>query len=230
MLNPLLELARPIAELCLAEHSSGPRELVEEVGDGRKVLVRKAATAHELVERFQRLELALRIAVAAGSTKRQGLCSRRLGVRPSPKRPIQIGHLDRLGEVRLAAGRETGGDVGIVGVGSEGEDRESLRVDAARPDSPCGLETVHHRHLHVHQDQAVRIVRAVRLLDFPNRLRAVFGEIGAPSQLREHVQEQLLVHVMVFREENAPIAGARGFGGRRHCRSLRHGIGGGLDR
>mgnify|MGYP002411968979 CR=1 FL=1 len=79
----------------------------------------------------------------------------------------------------------------------------------ARPQSPRSLETVHHRHLQIHQHEVVRL----RPQGF-QRLQAVFGGIGAQSGFFENRKSHLAVDGVVFDEQDAYVLVLREKGGK----------------
>ena len=96
-----------------------------------------------------------------------------------------VGLFDRLADVKIGSGIEAPAHVGLQRRGGERDDRHSRAavVPLALPDDAYRLQTVHHRHLDVHQDQVVLL--RFRLLDrdqavlrfVDSRARAL--EIGA---------------------------------------------------
>ncbi len=63
------------------------------------------------------------------------------------------------------------------------------------PDLLCGLDSAHHWHLDVHQDQVERI-----RLEQLDCFLAVDGESDLMPSLFKQAQRQLLIHAIIFHE------------------------------
>jgi hypothetical protein len=117
----------------------------------------------------------------------------------------EVRRLERLGDEIVHAGGEAGGLVGTHGVGGQGDDRQVGGDAAEFADEPGGPQAVHHRHLHVHQDQVE--AAAPRRLD---RLGAVRHRLDAEADLLEDGAGQEGVDLVVFGQQHAAVAGRVG--------------------
>jgi hypothetical protein len=90
---------------------------------------------------------------------RSGGCGRRLGLYPgSTDGPgqgcFQVGRADGLAQIFVHSGPQKGLAVALEGMGGQGHDRNG-RVEIPAligPDGPGGFQTVHFRHLDIHED------------------------------------------------------------------------------
>ena len=65
-------------------------------------------------------------------------------------------------------------------------------------DSPGGLEAVHHRHLHVHEDDVVALAP-----ESLQRLEPIDGDVRSITHLLEQKKREPMVHLIVFSNEDA---------------------------
>ena len=105
---------------------------------------------------------------------------------------------DRLDHVVVHAGGQARLAVALHRVGGHRDDARALAVRPSRRDAPRRLEAVHLGHLHVHQHHVVGLAR-----DRLDRLDAVRRQVGAVAHLLQQAQRQLLVHDVVFGEQDA---------------------------
>ena len=68
-------------------------------------------------------------------------------------------------------------------------------------DSARGLETVHHRHLAIHQHPVV-----VGLDDLLQRFLAIYGDVDANSRVTEQFLRQFAIHVVVLDQQEMGAA------------------------
>ena len=73
-------------------------------------------------------------------------------------------------------------------------------------DQARGRDTVHHRHLHVHQHQVVRCLRLLRARHHVHRLLAVGGQIDQEVFRLQHFGGDLLVDLVVLHQQDARAA------------------------
>ncbi len=122
---------------------------------------------------------------------------------------------DRLGEVVVHTGGDARLAVALHGVGGHGDDPDRLGAALGRDrpgaDAAGGLQTVHLRHLHVHQHEVVR-----ELLDGLHRFDAVRGDVGAVPHRFEHQERDLLVDGVVLGQQHPQRVAFAELGGRRH--------------
>ena len=114
-----------------------------------------------------------------------------------------------LREVVVHARRQTAFPVTHQRVGRERNDVfgwfvRAVRIGLALPDQPRRFIAVHVRHLTIEQENVVRHV-----LDRLQNLPAIGNGIGAVSQFLQLSQGHLLVHFVVFGEQDADILGQR---------------------
>ena len=104
---------------------------------------------------------------------------------------------DRLRDVVVHAGREA--RLAILGQRVR-RHRDDVRAALLRPalaDPARGVEAVELRHLHVHQDDVVRLP-----LERLDRLEAVRRDVGAVAEPLEQAERDLLVHRVVLGEQD----------------------------
>ena len=137
---------------------------------GGNLLVRPSA---------QRLSRAL-----AGSVLRRSPSAPRARPHPSARTALERGdqllHPDRLRHVVVHSRRHAQLAIALHGVGRHGDDPRATHVGPAPVDLAGGLEAVHLRHLHVHQNHVVRLP-----LDGVDRLEPVGRHVGAVAHLAE---------------------------------------------
>ena len=124
--------------------------------------------------------------------------------------------IDGLGQIIVHARRQTGVAIALHGIGGHGDDHHIALARRQAADNAGGGQSVHARHLHVHEDQIV-----VAALDQGDRLAAIVGHVGAMAQLGQQPHRHLLVDGVVLGHQNP-----QGQGRQRH-----RGMGqGGMDR
>ena len=114
--------------------------------------------------------------------------------------------LERLGDVPVHPGFEAALAVALHGVGRHGDDRDVLtaRGPLALADRGGGLEAVHLRHLHVHEDQVERLgAPAPRAPPCP-----LAATTTSCAPLFQQPHRQLLVDGVVLGQEDAQAAAA----------------------
>jgi predicted enzyme related to lactoylglutathione lyase len=118
----------------------------------------------------------------------------------------QYVEIDRLGDVVVHAGGAQlvlGVDVGL---GGERDDRDELLGPSHVADVAGGLDAIHFRHLHIHQNDII-----IRILHRLDRLDAVLGDVDQIAGPRQKLLRQYLIELDVFREKDAE--GGFGIGG-----------------
>jgi hypothetical protein len=107
---------------------------------------------------------------------------------------------DGLAEEAVHPGLQAGGDAAARDVRGHRDDaRPAARIAGA--DAAGGLQTVHLRHLHVHEHQVVRAAG-----QHLQGLRAAPRHVRAVAEPREHVPRDLLVHRVVLDDEDGQPA------------------------
>lgn len=110
---------------------------------------------------------------------------------------MEFGGADGFAEVVVHAGGSAGLAVADEGVGGEGDDVGGGAGGGMGAEVAGGFEAVHLGHLDVHEDDVVGLA-----LDGGEDLEAVGGEVGAVAEAGEHVEGDLLVHDVIFGEED----------------------------
>ena len=124
---------------------------------------------------------------------------------PLQKLGIEHGRIDGLGQMIVHAGVETALPVFTEGIGGHGDNRHLAPQLADRQRS---LDAIHHRHLHVHQDQ--RVGASPQLVDSH---RPVVGQVHLQTHVFQQGHGYFLVDPAVFNQEHpgpAVMAGQRG--------------------
>ncbi len=120
--------------------------------------------------------------------------------------------IERLDQEAVHAGGERGVAIFRVGIGGERQNARGLGAafgfggaDAAR-----GFKPVHHRHLHVHQQQIVRRARGARGRPGFNRRSAVARDGRAMAELGQQRAHQQRIDLVVLRHQDREALGRRG--------------------
>ena len=120
---------------------------------------------------------------------------------PTPRGALERRHQvldpDRFHDVVVHAGRQEPLAIALHRLGGHRDDPRPLAGPPAFEDAARGLDAVHLRHLHVAEQQVVRL--PFERLD---RLDAVAGDVGAVAQLLQHPQRQGLVHGVVLGQQD----------------------------
>ena len=114
---------------------------------------------------------------------------------------LQVVDLNRLGDVGVHAGLDGVPHVIHKGVGGHGDDGDApgLRVGSGA-DGPRCLVSVHHRHLHVHQDQVVPA--GLGGLELLHGFLAVAGGVADSAQAGEDLDQNDPVHLDVVHDQD----------------------------
>src|SRR5207249_6678382 len=120
---------------------------------------------------------------------------------PLGEQDVKRGHLDRLRDVVVHAGREAALAIARQGGGGRGDDRRVPRRALARADGGGGLQAVELRHLDVHQDEVVG-----RGGERGERLATVRRHVGREARRLEQMERGQPVVGVVLDEQDAPPA------------------------
>ena len=107
--------------------------------------------------------------------------------------------------MRLHARLATGGDIVGVAIGGQRDDRQHVLTEPAATQGSGCFQSVHVRHLHIHQHRIVCRSVALCLDHGGHRLAAILHEAGVQSQRFGHRHDQLLVDLVVFCDQD-PLA------------------------
>ena len=205
--QPGFEQPRLDAERNVAEHLGGARQLVQQDGDVAKLQLVESAGADQVVQAVQRFGLSRLITRLDLRTEtcRTLWLDDRCFRHPAANRRLEMLQAERLCQMRLHAGGQTSRDVIGIGVGGEGDDRQHRRIEAKRADLAGRLQPVHLGHLDVHEDERVRLVGSGGPRDHGQRARAIDRKFGFATEFFEHGGDQQLIHIVIFRDENAEV-------------------------
>jgi len=119
--------------------------------------------------------------------------------------------------VLIHARGEASSTIGSKRIGRHCDNRRVLSPWQA-PDRPAGLESVHDRHLYIHENDVV-----VGSFRHCHRLRAIFSDVNGETAKAQQIDCQLLIDRVVLNQESARRARAGGGHSRmRHgCRQRR---------
>jgi hypothetical protein len=106
---------------------------------------------------------------------------------------------DRLRHVVVHPGREARLAILREGVRGHGDDPRAGLLRPFRDDPPRRIQAVELGHLHVHQDDVVRLGFECR-----DRLQPVHRDVSAVAERFEQTQRHLLVHGVVLGEQDPP--------------------------
>ena len=116
---------------------------------------------------------------------------------PAQQRAEKLLGIDRLGDEVVHARRLAALAILVEGIGGHRQDGQR-RAAGQRADGARRLQTVHARHLHIHEDQVV--AAATRLLQ---RLKAVVGDLHLQSDLGQEFHRDFLVDLVVLGQQDA---------------------------
>ncbi len=112
---------------------------------------------------------------------------------------IQLGRAYGLAEIAIHPGREAGFAVAMHRIGGHGDDRDVLAARFGTPDHARGLESIHHRHLAIHQHKVVGVGSLDDCVHGSATIRNGPDGISQPIKLQEG---QTAVDRVVFCQEN----------------------------